>query len=76
MATKRTSLTDTIRKAVLHCGVSRYQIAKETGIAAPVLCRFVKGQRGMTLKNLDILAEYLGVRVVVDREPKGTKGKR
>jgi len=56
--------------------VSRYQIAKETGIAAPVLCRFVKGQRGMTLKNLDILADYLGVRVVVDREPKGTKGKR
>ncbi len=39
--------SDEIRAAVENCGKTRYQIAKETGIDAAALCRFVQGQVGV-----------------------------
>ena len=39
--------SDEIRAAVETCGKTRYRIAKETGIDAAVLCRFVQGQVGL-----------------------------
>ena len=55
--------SDEIRAAVQDCGKTRYQIAKETGIDAAVLCRFVQGQVGLSMDTLDKLAANLGLRL-------------
>jgi ribosome-binding protein aMBF1 (putative translation factor) len=56
---KRLPFTDQIRRAILDSGVSRYRIAKDTGIAESVLSRFMHGQIGFTLETLDKLGDYL-----------------
>lgn len=38
------------------------------------LSKFYKGQRGLSLNNLDLLCEYLGLRIIKDRKPRA-KGK-
>ncbi len=62
--------SDEIRFAIENCGKTRYQIAKETGIDAAALCRFVQGKMGLTTDTLDKLTEYLGLRIVMDKPPK------
>jgi transcriptional regulator with XRE-family HTH domain len=56
---KRIKFTEQIRRAIADCGVSRYRISKETGIAETVLSKFMLRQRGFTLATLDALADYL-----------------
>lgn len=74
MATKRTNkLTDQIRQAIDDCGDTRYRIAQDTGIDESTLAKFYNGSRGLSLDNLDLLAGYLGLRVVMERKAK--KGK-
>jgi hypothetical protein len=69
MATKRT-FSDDLRRAIKRCGKSRYRIAQDTGVSAPVLCHFMKGRRGMLLPAIDKLYAYLGLRLVTEGEPK------
>jgi plasmid maintenance system antidote protein VapI len=72
--TKYVPLTEQLRKAIEGCGVSRYRIAKETGVRAETLCRFVNGQRGLTMEALDTLAQYLGLELRPVRKPRAMKG--
>ena len=67
--------SDEIRAAVQNCGKTRYRIAKETGIDAAALCRFVQGKMGLTTDTLDKLTEYLGLRIVTGKPRKGRKTK-
>ena len=57
------SLTDQLRKAILDSGVTQYRIAKDTGVPQPVLCRFVSGERGITLETAGRLCGYLRLRL-------------
>jgi hypothetical protein len=66
--------SDEIRAAVETCGMTRYRIAKDTGIDAAVLCRFVQGQVGLSMDTLDKLAECIGLHVFSERKPRA-KGK-
>ena len=68
-------LTDQVRRIVEHCGQTRYQIAKATGISEPTLSRFASGERFLSPKALDKLGEYLGLRIVADKPQKKTKGR-
>jgi transcriptional regulator with XRE-family HTH domain len=72
---KSLRLSDQVRHAIKTCGQSRYAIAKATGISNSTLSRFMSGERGLTMKALDILADHLGLNIVVDesRKPKGGK---
>lgn len=66
MAKKRPKkLSDQIRQAIETCGKSRYQIAKETGVDAATLCRFMQGQHGLLMDSLDRIAECIGLEVAV-----------
>ena len=47
--------------------MSRYQIAKQAGIAESTLSRFVTGKGSLNLDTLDALADVLGVRLVCGR---------
>ncbi len=66
--------SDEIRAAVETCGKTRYRIAKETGIDAAVLCRFVQGQVGLSMDTLDKLAECIGLHVATEQETRVKKG--
>lgn len=75
MAMKRKTITftDQLRQIVETCGMSRYQLAKESGIDETTLCRFVHGERCLSERNLDKLGKYLGLRIVANKPQK--KGK-
>jgi plasmid maintenance system antidote protein VapI len=62
--------SEILRQAILDCGRTRYELAKETGVSQPVLSRFVNGQRDLTLATVDKLAPTLGLELVQKRPPK------
>lgn len=61
---KKKTLSDEVRRAVMECGMTRYEIAKRSGIAQSVLSRFVTRERTITLGTLDRLADVVGVEVI------------
>ena len=63
---KRQTFTDQIRAAMAECGETRYRISKNTGLPESQLCRFASGE-GLSMKNLDLVADYLNLEVVVRR---------
>jgi len=50
-----------LQAAIVATGQSTYSVAQASGVAAPVLQRFVKGERGITLETAGRLAAYLGL---------------
>lgn len=64
-------LVDVLRAAIIDSELSRYEIAKLSGVAASVLSRFVSGERGMTLTAAAKVAKVLGL--VLVKTKRGTK---
>ena len=58
---KRTSVSERLRAAILTAGESRYRIAKQTGVSQAILSRFVRRKTSMNLTAVDALAAYLGL---------------
>jgi len=58
-------LSDEIRRAIQSSGLSRYEIAKRSGVQQSALSRFVRGE-GLSTASLDRLAPVLGLHLVVD----------
>jgi plasmid maintenance system antidote protein VapI len=54
-------LTKQLQVAIESTGQSLYSIAQASGVAAPVLQRFVNGERGITLETASKIADYLGL---------------
>ncbi len=48
-----------LRKAIVESETSQYRIAKETGISPPVLSRFVRGERDISLRTAEIICNFL-----------------
>jgi transcriptional regulator with XRE-family HTH domain len=70
MGTGRTNaLTDQLRQAIHDSGLTRYQIAKATGIDESALAKFYNGHRGLSMKALDALGEFLQLRITLGRKP-------
>jgi transcriptional regulator with XRE-family HTH domain len=75
MGMKRTLLlTDQLRQAIDDSGLTRYQIAKETGIDESALAKFYNGHRGLSMGALNALGEFLQLKITLGRKP-GKKGK-
>jgi transcriptional regulator with XRE-family HTH domain len=53
------TLSDQLRRAIQQSALSRYRIAKETGVSQSVLSLFCSGQRGLSLKAIDALVRLL-----------------
>lgn len=62
-------LTDQLRNAIDASGLSRYQIAKETGIDESALAKFYNGKRGLSTDALNALGECLDLRIIMRRKP-------
>lgn len=74
MAKKRTKpLSDQLRGVIDESGLTRYKIAKGTGINESALAKFYNGHRGLSMKALDALGQFLELTIKLGRIP-GTKG--
>jgi transcriptional regulator with XRE-family HTH domain len=72
MAKGRSSkLSDQMRRAIDGSGLTRYRIAKETGIDESALAKFYNGRVGLSMKAMDRVGEYLGLMIVTQRKRKG-----
>ena len=60
------TMTEALRAAIDASSVSRYRIARATGILEPALCRFMQGKTSLRLDRADRLAAYLGLHLVPD----------
>lgn len=62
-------LTDQLRQAIDDSGLSRYQIAKATGIDESALAKFYNGRRGLSMDALNALGEFLQLTIKLGRKP-------
>ncbi len=75
MAKKRPKLlTDQLRQAIDDSGLTRYRIAKETGISESALAKFYNGHRGLSMEALNALGEFLQLKITWAASP-NKKGK-
>ncbi len=63
-----------MRHAIAKSGKTRYRLWQETGISQAQLCEFLHGRRGMSVENLETLAQALGLEITV-RPAKRKKGR-
>jgi transcriptional regulator with XRE-family HTH domain len=68
-------MTDQLRQAIDDSGLTRYQIAKETGIDESALAKFYNGHRGLSMEALNALGEVLQLKITLGRKPDHKKGK-
>jgi hypothetical protein len=64
------SFSDQLRQAVRESELTRYAISVKTGIDQGTLCRFIRGERGMSLDSVDKLMECLELEIKPRRKRK------
>ena len=55
--------SETLRQAVRDSETTRYAISQRTGIAQSTLCKFIQGERGLSLDSIDRLMDALGLEI-------------
>ncbi len=68
-------ILDAIRDAIEASGKSRYQLARESGVAESVLSRLISGERGMSVGTVERMADALGLEIVVRPKRRRRKGR-
>jgi transcriptional regulator with XRE-family HTH domain len=66
------TISDQIRAAILNAGISRYELARRSGVSEAALSKFVNG-RSITTALLDRLAHPLGLRLIVRKSSTRTE---
>ena len=69
--TKQPTMTNVLKAAIRDSGKTPYRISKDTGIVVTSILRFLDGETSLRLDKADVLAAYLGLRIVTD--PKAQK---
>jgi transcriptional regulator with XRE-family HTH domain len=69
MKRRSKTLGEQLRQAIDDCGLTRYQIAKETGIDESALAKFYNGHRGLSMDALNALGECLRLKITMGRRP-------
>jgi ribosome-binding protein aMBF1 (putative translation factor) len=57
----RPRFEDTLRQAVAASGLSAYALAARSGVAQPVISRFMTGERGLNLTTAEKLCNVVGL---------------
>jgi plasmid maintenance system antidote protein VapI len=57
-------LVVTLRAAIVNSGLSHYRIAKDAGITADVVSRFVSGERQLRIESAGRIAQVLGLELL------------
>jgi len=58
-------ILDDIRSAAEASGKTRYRLWKETGIDQGHLSQFMRGNKGMSVENVERMAEALGLEIII-----------
>jgi Cro/C1-type HTH DNA-binding domain len=66
---------DQLVDAIERSGMTRYAIAKATGLPQSQLSRFVHGQEGLSVDSIDQICELLGLRLIGSKKTRIKKGK-
>ena len=69
----RPKISDQLRDIIRDCELSRYEIAKQTGIDQSALTRFMSGERGLSMTAFDTLANYLELEIISRRNQPASK---
>jgi len=64
----RKTVTDEIRTAIQKSHLSRYEIAKRSGVTEGSLSRFMNRKTSLSLESIEKLAPVLGLQVLVKRK--------
>lgn len=67
--------SDQLRHALDASGMTRYRIAKLTGVDQSVLSRFMAGRAGLSLEAVDKLAAVLEIEIVTSTSKRKAKGR-
>jgi len=71
---KRTATIETaLQKAIRKSELTGYQLARLSGVSDAVICRFMSGERSITVETASRLAAVLGLEL---REKQGKGGRR
>ena len=65
---ERNEITEKIRSTIEKSGLSRYEIAKRSGVDAAVLSRFMSGKGSLKLESIEKLAPVLGLQLIAKKE--------
>jgi transcriptional regulator with XRE-family HTH domain len=72
-------LEEQLRQAITKTGLSLHEIGRRSGVAAPIVSRFMRADRSLTLPVVARLCRALGLRLCAAAEtapaPKKGKGK-
>ncbi len=60
---KRKPIPERLRVAIRDSGKTVYRIAKESGVAHPVILRFLSGERDIRLETAERLAAVLNLQL-------------
>ncbi len=60
MAEKPDWLPDVLRRAIRDSGLTHYRLAKDSGVSATILDRFMSGERGISFVTAAKIAGALG----------------
>jgi transcriptional regulator with XRE-family HTH domain len=75
MSKKRVKLSDQLRRAITEAPMTRYRLAKLSGVDEGLLGKFVRGERaGLRLDTVDAIAEVLRLRLATEEPEKKEKG--
>lgn len=66
---KTPKFSEQLRQAIDTAPVTRYRIAADTGINEAVLSRFVNSKVGLSMETVDVLCDYLGLKLVAEKKP-------
>ena len=59
----RIPFSDQLKKAIEEAELSRYRIAKNSGVAESTISQFMAGKRSMSLANIDAILEVLDLEI-------------
>lgn len=69
MMATNTDIQEQLRQAILHAGISRYRLAKISGVTQAVISTFVNYKRSATMDTAAKLATALGLELTPMKKP-------
>jgi transcriptional regulator with XRE-family HTH domain len=75
-ATYVAKILNEIKQAIEASGKTRYRIAQEAGIAQSQLSRVMRGEARLSVDNIERLAEFLDLEIIIRPRRRGSRKRR
>lgn len=70
MAKKQSTVSESLRQAILDSGMTIYALAAASGVSQGSIGRFVRRERDLQMANADLLCESLRLELRPTKKPK------